>query len=79
MKIEDTLEDFTYPFKPIARPGTVKRKALEYLGKQLGERLSKKDLKLVESKAQKIKKSTIKAERHINHQLVKKIDLIKDQ
>lgn len=78
MKIEDTLEDFTNPFKPIARPGTVKRKALEYLGKQLGQRLSKKDLKLVESKAQKIKKSTIKAERHINHQLVKQVDLIKE-
>ena len=78
MKIEDTLEEFTLPFKPIARPGTVKRKALEYLGKQLGERLSKKDLKLVESKAQKIKKSTIKAERQINHQLVKQVDLIKE-
>lgn len=79
MKIEDALEDFTNPFKPIARPGSIKRKALEYLGKQLGERLSKKDLKLVESKAQKIKKSTVKAERQINHQLVKKIDLIPDQ
>lgn len=78
MKIEDTLEDFTNPFKPITRPGTIKRKALEYLGKKLGERLSKKDLKQIESKAHKIKKSTIKADRHINHQLVKQVDLIKD-
>ncbi len=78
MKIEDILEEFTIPFKPISRPGTVKRKALEYLGKQLGEKLTKKDLKLVESKANKIKKSTIKADRHVNHQLTKQVDLIKE-
>lgn len=76
MKIEDALEDFTTPFKPIARPGTVKRRALQYLGKQLGEKLSKKDLKLIESKAHKIKKSTVKADRQINHQLAKQVDLI---
>ena len=76
MKIEDTLEDFTSPYKPMSPPGTIKRKALVYLGKVLGEKLSKKDLKAVESKAKKIKKSTVKAERHINHQLVRKVDLI---
>lgn len=78
MKIKDTLEDFTIPFKPTSPPGTIKRKALEYLGKKLGEKLSKKDLKLVESKADKIKKSTVKADRQINHQLVKQVELIKD-
>jgi hypothetical protein len=76
MKIEDVLEDFTTPFKPTSPPGTIKRKALTYLGKVLGENLSKQDLRKVESKAKKIKKSTIKAERQQNHQLVKQLDLI---
>lgn len=76
MKIEDTLEDFTSPFKPMSPPGTIKRKALEYLGKVLGENLSKQDLRKVESKAKKIKKSSIKADRHQSHQLVKQLDFI---
>jgi Ca2+-binding EF-hand superfamily protein len=76
MKIEDTLEYFTIPFKPISRPGTIKRQALKYIGKNLGERLSKAEMKKLEAKAQKIKKSAIKNERFQNHQLVKQFDLI---
>lgn len=75
MKIEDTLEEFTAPFKPTSRPGTLKRKALEYLGK-LGTKLSRKDIREVESKAKKMKKSSIKADRLTNHQLAKQVDLI---
>ena len=74
MKIEDTLEDFTTPFKPMSPPGVIKRKALTYLGKVLGESLTKQDLKKVESKAKKIKKSSLKMERFLNHQLIKEFN-----
>lgn len=76
MKIEDTLEDFTSPFKSGSRPGTIKRKAAVYLGKIIGQKLTRQEEKQVEAKAKKIKKSTVKADRKLNHQLVKKIDLI---
>lgn len=75
MKIEDTVEELTVPFKPTSRPGTLKRKALEYLGK-LGTTLSRKDIKEVELKAKKMKKSSIKAERSKSHKLAKEIDFI---
>lgn len=78
MKIEDTLDAFTTPFKPLSPPGTIKRKAAQYLGKVIGQRLTKQEEKQVEAKAKKIKRSTIKLDRRINHQLVKAIDLIKD-
>lgn len=78
MKIENTLEDLTCPFKSFSPPGTVKRKALVYLGKVVGEDLSKQDLRKVEYKAKKIKKSAVKSERLQNHQLMKQIDLITD-
>lgn len=77
MKIEDTLEAFTTPFKPLSPPGAIKRKAAQYLGKIIGQKLTRQELKQVEAKAKKIKKSTVKADRNINHQLVKQVDLIK--
>lgn len=76
MKIEDTLEAFTAPFKPLSPPGTIKRKAARYLGKIIGQKLTRQEEKQVEAKAKKIKKSTVKAERHINHLLVRQVDLI---
>lgn len=76
MKIEDTLEDFTIPFKPGSRSGTIKRKAAVYLGKIIGQDLTKQEIRQVEAKAKKIKKSTVKADRKLNHLLVKQIDLI---
>jgi hypothetical protein len=78
MKIEDTLEDFTTPFKPTSPPGTIKRRAAQYLGKIIGQSLTKQEVKQVEAKAKKIKKSTIKADRQCSHQLVKQVELIKD-
>jgi hypothetical protein len=78
MKIEDTLEALTAPFRPLSRPGTIKRKAAQYLGKIIGQSLTKQEVRQVEAKAKKIKKSTIKADRHCSHQLVKQVDLIKD-
>lgn len=74
MKLED-VEEFTAPFQPISRPGSLKMKAVEYLGKVV-EDLSKKDIRKVESKAKKMKKSSIKADRHKNHELAKQVDLI---
>jgi hypothetical protein len=76
MYIEDTLDEFTQPIQHGSRPGTLKRKAAKYLGKVIGEKLTKPELRKVEAKAKKIKKSVKKAERNINHQLVKQIDLV---
>lgn len=74
MKIEDILEDFTCPFKPTSRPGTLKRKAATYLGKMIDESLNKKDLKKLTSKTKKMKKSSLKTERFLNHQLIKELN-----
>lgn len=76
MKIEDTLEAFTTPFRPLSPSGTIKRKAAQYLGKIIGQKLTRQELKQVEAKAKKIKKSTVKADRNINHLLARQIDLI---
>lgn len=76
MYIEDALDEFTQPIQHGSRPGAIKRKAAQYLGKVIGEKLSKTELKKVEAKAKKIKKSAKKAERNINHQLVKQVDLV---
>ena len=47
--------------KPGSRPGSLKRKAAQYLGKGAGEKLSKTDLKRLRAKANKMKKSTKKS------------------
>lgn len=75
MHNKDDFDSFIEPFRPSSRPGTLKRKALEYLGK-MGAKLSRKDIREVESKAKKMKKSSIKAERSRSHRLVKEIDFI---
>lgn len=76
MYIEDVLEEFTQPVQHGSKPGTIKRKAAKYLGKVIGEKLSRLELKKVEAKAKKIKKSAKKAERSISHQLVKQVDFV---
>lgn len=76
MYIEDVLEEFTKPIQHGSRPGEIKRKAAKYLGKVIGEKLSRLEIKKVEAKAKKIKKSAKKAERNINHQLVKQVDFV---
>ena len=76
MYIEDVLEEFTKPIQHGSRPGTIKRKAAKYLGKQIGQPLSKQEIRQVEAKAKKIKKSVKKAERSISHQLVKQVDFV---
>ena len=56
-----------------SRPGSLKRKAAQYLGKGAGEKLSKTDLKRLRAKANKMKKSTKKAERDRGIQLAKQV------
>ena len=43
-ELERLSEDFTQSPKPGSRPGSLKRKASQYLGKGAGEKLSKTDL-----------------------------------
>lgn len=72
-QLDDLLEDFTQDPKPGSRPGSLKRKAAQYLGKGAGDKLSKTDLKRLRAKANKMKKSTKKAERDRGHQLLKQV------
>jgi hypothetical protein len=59
--------------KPGSRPGSLKRKAAQYLGKGAGEKLSKTDLKRLRAKANKMKNSTKKAERDRGIQLARQV------
>lgn len=78
MKIEDILEDFTQPAKPGSRPGSLKRKAAAYLGKHAGDQLSKTDLRKLDAKAKKMKKSTTKSERQRGIQLAKQVSFVRN-
>lgn len=78
MKIEDLLEDFTQPAKPGSRPGSLKRKAAAYLGKSAGDKLSKTDLKKLDAKAKKMKKSSKKAERQRGNQLARQVSFVRN-
>ena len=71
--LEDIIEDFTGKAKPGSRPGSLKRKASQYLGKGTGEKISKTDLKKLRAKANKMKKSTKKAERDRGIQLARQV------
>ena len=63
-ELQQLTEDFNERAeKPGSRPGSLKRKAAMYLGKGAGDKLSKTDLKRLRAKANKMKKSTKKAER----------------
>lgn len=78
MKIEELLEDFTQEPKPGSRPGSLKRKAAAYLGKQAGDKLSKTDLRKLLAKANKMKKSTIKSQRQQGVQLARQVSFVKN-
>jgi hypothetical protein len=67
------LEDFTQSPKPGSRPGSLKRKASQYLGKGAGDKLSKTDLKRLRAKANKMKKSSKKSERDRGTQLARQV------
>jgi len=72
-ELETLTEAFNQPAKPGSRPGSLKRKAAQYLGKGAGEKLSKTDLKRLRAKANKMKKSTNKAERARGNQLYRQV------
>lgn len=73
-ELDNLLEDFTQSPKAGSRPGSLKRKAAQYLGKGAGDKLSKTDLKRLRAKANKMKKSTKKAERDRGNQLLKQVN-----
>jgi hypothetical protein len=66
-------EDFTGKAKKGSRPGSLKRKAAQYLGKGAGDKISKSDLRRLQAKANKMKKSSTKAERQRGIQLAKQV------
>ena len=72
-ELQTLTEDFTQKAKPGSRPGSLKRKAAQYLGKGAGEKLSKTDLKRLRAKANKMKKSTKKTERDRGIQLARQV------
>jgi hypothetical protein len=72
-ELERIVEDFTQDPKPGSRPGSLKRKAAQYLGKGAGDKLSQTDLKRLRAKANKMKKSSKKAERDRGIQLARQV------
>ena len=72
-ELDNLLEDFTQSPKPGSRPGSLKRKASQYLGKGAGDKLSKTDLKRLRAKANKMKKSSKKSERDRGTQLARQV------
>lgn len=73
MRYSELDEDFTGEPKPGSRPGSLKRKAAQYLGKGAGEKLTKADLRKLQAKANKMKKSEKKAERQRGIQLARQV------
>lgn len=74
-ELQQLTDDYTTERanKPGSRPGSLKRKAAQYLGKGAGDKLSKTDLKRLLAKANKMKKSTKKAERARGNQLYRQV------
>lgn len=72
-ELEQLVEDLTGKAKPGSRPGSLKRKAAQYLGKGAGEELSKAELKKLRAKANKMKKSSRKEERARGVQLARQV------
>lgn len=73
-ELDGLLEDFTGKEKPGSRPGSLKRKAAQYLGKGAGDKLSKTDLKNLRAKANHLKKSSKKSERDRGNQLANQVN-----
>lgn len=73
MRRNEFDEDFTGAPKAGSRPGSLKRKAAQYLGKGSGDKLSKSDLRRLQAKANKMKNSEKKAERQQGIQLARQV------
>lgn len=78
MKSYELDEDFTGKPKAGSRPGSLKRKAAQYLGKGAGEKLSKSDLRKLLAKANKMKNSEKKSERQRGIQLSRQVSWAKN-
>ena len=72
-ELENIVEDLTGDPKPGSRPGSLKRKASQYLGKDAGDTLSKSELRKLRAKANKMKKSSKKEERDRGIQLARQV------
>ena len=72
-ELEQIIEDLTQPAKPGTRPGSLKTKAAQYLGKGAGDTLSKSELERLRAKANKMKKSSKKDERQRGNQLARQV------
>ena len=72
-ELENIVEDLTGAPKPGSRPGSLKRKASQYLGKDAGDTLSKSELRKLRAKANKMKKSSKKEERDRGIQLARQV------
>ena len=70
----DAFEEFACYEIYTSKPGCIKRKVASYLGIQIGQQLTRHELKQVNAKFRKIKDSKKKADRHWNHQLLRYID-----
>ena len=71
MQIDDVLEGLDTVSEGKLPVGSLKRKAASYLGKKPGDKLDIAEIRTIEAKAKKMKKSRKKAQRHLSHQLVK--------
>ena len=79
MNFIEVLEDFTHPVKPIDKKHNLKQiVATNYLHKEPGEKFTRQDMKNLHAKTSKIKHTTIKQDRRIGSQLMRKIDLIQE-
>ena len=72
-ELENIVEDLTGDPKSGSRPGSLKRKASQYLGKGAGDSLSKSELRKLRAKANKMKKSSKKEERDRGIQLARQV------
>ena len=72
-ELENIVEDLTGAPKPGSRPGSLKRKASQYLGKDAGDTLSKSELRKLRAKANKMKKSSKIEERDRGIQLARQV------
>lgn len=71
MRSSDILEDLDNEPEGKIPAGSLKRKAAKYLGKKPGDKLDISEIRTIEAKAKKMKKSKKKAERNISHILTK--------
>lgn len=73
MRRNELNEDFTDNTKPERKSISVKHKAAQYLGKDTVDNLSKSDLRKLQAKSNKMKKSEKKAERQRSTQISKQV------